>query len=223
LSPRVAAGTALVLLLLPGVGRAQPQVPPRDVGRIYWELVPTTEIFVRLIPEDPGGKPPLLYLIFQAFFPGRAQRDPYSGQPRWPSGTPARLVVTAQPFPRTVIRELSLQLVVDGKTLDLTAPTSRYRNLPCLVASDDCVPNAVEAELDASFLRSLVTARAVEGKALGFPIRLVAADQRALGEFVARIGLSEDALRRKQAGGRHEPRAMGPWLASGGGGLRLLQ
>jgi hypothetical protein len=185
------------LLLAAGIGLAQPQAPPREVRRIYWELVPTTEIYVRLIPEDPGGKAPLLYLVFQAFFPGRAGRDAYSGLPRWPSGAPKRIVVKAEPFPRTVIRELSLQLVVDGKRLDLTGPNSRYRNLPCLVASEDCVPNAVEAELEPSVLRTLAAAGAVEGTALGFPIRLVAADQRAIGEFIARIGLAGGAARRE--------------------------
>jgi hypothetical protein len=40
-------------------GWALAQSPPREVGRIYWELVPETEIWVRLIPEDPEGKPPL--------------------------------------------------------------------------------------------------------------------------------------------------------------------
>jgi hypothetical protein len=80
--------------------------------------------------------------------------------------------------------------VIDGRTVDLTGPGSRYRNIPCLVATEDCAPNGVEAELKAAILRSLVTARAVEGQALGFPIKLTRADQLALAEFVARIGLS---------------------------------
>jgi hypothetical protein len=75
----------------------------------------TTEIWLRLIPEHSEGKPPLVNLIFKAFFPGRAERDPYTGLPREPKGPPARLVLVAQPLPLTVIRELSLRLVATAR------------------------------------------------------------------------------------------------------------
>jgi hypothetical protein len=184
----------LVLLLCqgPGDGWVVAQGPTREVKRLYWDLFQTTEVWVRLVPEDPNGKPPLLNLVFQAFFPGRAERDPYSGLPRQPKGPPARLVLQAQPFPLTMIRELSLRLVIDGKTVELTGPASRYRNLPCLVATEDCSPNAVEAELEPTILRSLIAARAVGGQALGFPIKLTEADRLALTEFATRIDLPGD-------------------------------
>jgi hypothetical protein len=134
-------------LLLTQSGWALAQAKPREVGRTYWELLPEMEIWVRLIPEDPEGKPPLVNLVFHAFFPGRAERDPYTGLPQWPKGEPARLTLSAEPLPSTVIRELSLQLVVDGKTIDLTGPNGRYRTLPCVIPSGDCSPNAVEADL----------------------------------------------------------------------------
>jgi hypothetical protein len=179
---------ALLLFQAPGDGWAMVQ-GTREVKKLYWELFETTEIWIRLIPEDPDGKPPLVNLIFQAFFPGRAERDPYTGLPRDPKGPPARIVVQAQPLPLTVIRELSLRLVIDGRRIDLTGPTSRYRNLPCLVANGDCAPNAVEAELEPSALRSLIAATSVRGEALGFPIKLTDADRTALAEFATRIGL----------------------------------
>ncbi len=181
-----------LMLVAPESGWALSQTPPREVGRIYWELVPESEIWVRLIPENPDGKPPLVNLVFHAFYPGRADRDPYSGHPQWPKGAPARLTVSAEPLPLTVIQELSLQLAIDGRVVDLTGPNSRYRTLPCLGASIDCTPNAVEAELEPSILRSVVTARSVGGKALGFPIKLVVADQAAVSDFLARVGLAED-------------------------------
>jgi hypothetical protein len=176
-------------LLLFQSGWAVAQSPPREVGRIYWELVPETEIWVRLIPEDPAAKPPLVNLVFHAFFPGRADRDPYSGLPQWPKGTPARLTVSAEPLPLTVIQELTLQLDIDGVVTDLTGPNGRYRTLPypCLMG---CVPNAVEADVDATVVRSIAAARSAGGKALGFPIKLVQADHVAVGEFLARIGLA---------------------------------
>jgi hypothetical protein len=173
-------------------GWALTQSPPREVRRLYWELVPEMEIWVRLVPEAPEGNAPLINLVFHAFYPGRAERDPYTGLPAWPRGAPTRLAVSAEPLPTTLIRELSLRLKIDGQTVDLTGPESRYRNLPCLTASEDCVPNAVEAEISAPTLRSLAGAGSIEGRALGFPIKLVAADQLALKSFVARIGLSED-------------------------------
>jgi hypothetical protein len=180
----------LALLLFQGPGDGWALVPgTREVKRLYWDLFQTTEVWVRLVPENPDGKPPLVSLVFQAFFPGRAERDPYSGLPREPKGPPARLVVQAQPLPLTVIRDLSLRLFVDGKTVELTGPASRYRSLPCLVASDDCSPNAVEAELEPSLFRSLITARTVGGEALGFPVKLAEADRQAMAEFATRIGL----------------------------------
>jgi hypothetical protein len=185
------AMVSALTLVAPQSGWALTQAPPREVRRIYWELLPETEIWVRLIPEHPDGKPPLVNLVFHAFYPGRAERDPYSGLPQWPKGPPARLTVSAEPLPLTVIQELSLQLAIDGERIDLTGPHGRYRTLPCVVASTDCTPNAVEAALEPSVLRSLVTARSVGGKALGFPIKLVAADQLALGDFLARVGFAE--------------------------------
>jgi hypothetical protein len=182
----MASGLTLVLLQS---GWALTQSPPRQVGRVYWELVPQTEVWVRLVPEDPEGKPPLLNLVFHAFFPGRAERDPYSGLPQWPKRAPERLTVSAEPFPLTVIRELSLKLVIDGQTIGLTGPSSSYRTLPCVGMSMDCVPNAVEADVEPSMVRSVAAARSVTGEALGFPIKLVAADQAALGEFLAKVGL----------------------------------
>lgn len=88
-----------------------------------------------------------------------------------------------------VIPELSLRLVIDGTTVELTGPGSRYRHIPCLIATDDCAPNGVEADLEPSVLRSLIMARAVPGQALGFPIELTRADQVVLADFAARIGL----------------------------------
>jgi hypothetical protein len=179
----------LMLLLLqgPGDGWALTHAPPREVKRLYWELSETTEVWVRLIPEDPEGKPPLVNLVFQAFFPGRAERNPSTGLPQWPKGPPNRLAVRAQPLPTTLIRELSLRLVIDGKTIELTGPANRYRNIPCLVANEDCSPNAVDADLDPAVLRSLITAQTVGGEALGFPIKLTAADQLAVTDFAARV------------------------------------
>ncbi len=48
------------------VRMALTQAKPREVGRLYWELIPETEVWVRLIPEDPEGKPPLVNLAFRA-------------------------------------------------------------------------------------------------------------------------------------------------------------
>jgi hypothetical protein len=183
----------IVLLQAPGDGWALVHAPAREVRRLYWELAQMTEVWVRLIPEDPDGKPPLVNLVFQAYYPGRAGRDPYTGLPQEPKGPPARLAVRAEPLPLTVIRELSLRLVIDGKRFDLTGPGSRYRNLPCLVSSEDCVPNAVEAELDPSILRSLIAAKTVQGQALGFPVTLTGPDLLALTEFASRIGLRAEA------------------------------
>jgi hypothetical protein len=179
---------ALLLFQAPGDGWAMVG-DTRQVKRLYWDLFQTTEIWLRLIPEDRDGKPPLVSLVFQAFFPGRAERDPYSGLPREPKGPPARLVLRAQPLPLTVVRELSLRFTIDGRTVDLTGAGARYRYLYPCSPGDGCAANAVEAELEPSRLRSMIAARTVEGEALGFPIRLTAEDRPSLNDLAARIGL----------------------------------
>ena len=176
-----------LLLQSPGAGWVMAPTPPREVRRLYWELQETTEVWVRLTPGDPNAAPPLLSLVFQAFFPGRAQREAYSLLPQWPKGAPARLVVRVEPFPLTTVRDLTLRLELDGYSFDLTSPGSRYAMLSC---GDDCAPNAIEVDLDPTLLRALVAARTIRGEALGFPIQLTAADQRALGDFADRTGIS---------------------------------
>jgi hypothetical protein len=179
------------LFLFQGPGDGWALVPDsRQVKKLYWDLFQTTEVWVRLIPENPGGKPPLVGLIFQAYFPGRAERDPYTGQSRDPRGAPSKLVLRAQPLPMTVVSQLTLKLAIDDKTVDLTAPGASYRYLsPC---NEGCAANAVAADIDAALLRSLVKAQVVKGEALGFPIRLTADDQRALVEFAARVGVTPE-------------------------------
>jgi hypothetical protein len=186
----LALSSLILLAQVPGTGWVMAPTPPREVRRLYWELHETTEVWVRLTPGDLNGASPMVSLVFQALFPGHAQRDPYSGLPQWPKGKPARLVVRAEPFPLTAIRALSLQLTLDGHTFNLTGPGSRHTILPCGVGGcDGCAPNIVEAELDPALLRALTLARTVAGVALGLPIQLTSADQRALGEFAERAGV----------------------------------
>ena len=71
----------LGILLFQGPGDGWVLVPStRQVKRLYWDLFQTTEVWLSLIPEDPAGTRPLVTFIFQAFFPGQAERDPYSGR-----------------------------------------------------------------------------------------------------------------------------------------------
>jgi hypothetical protein len=179
----------LGILLFQGPGDGWVLVPDtRQVKKLYWDLFQTTEVWVRLIPQDPEGKPPLVSLIFQAFFSGKPERDPYTGQPRDPKGPPSKLELRAQPLPLTVVNQLTLKLVVDDKTVDLTAPGAAYRNLyPC--PDGECAANAVAAEIDPPRLRALIKAKLVKGEVLGIPIRLTPDDQRALAELATRIGV----------------------------------
>jgi hypothetical protein len=182
----------MVLLQGPGDGWTLAESPPREVRRVYWELFETTEIWVRLLPEGPHATPPFVNLIFQAYFPGRAKRDPYTGLLQWPKGEPQRLTLRALPLPLTMIRGLSLRLVIDGNKVDLTGTAHEYRYLGCPPGDLDCAPSGIEAEIKPSLLKSLTTAREIRGEALGFPIELREADQLALDDFTERIGLVEE-------------------------------
>ena len=186
-----AAAPLLLALITVGVAAASPQTPAktRDVRRLYWELQKRTEVYVRLIPEDAAGGKPLVSLTFRADFPGVAKRSPHDGLPEWPAGPPARVTITAEPLPSVLITELALRLQVDGTCVNLTPPGGRYRNIPCLVYSDDCAPSGVEAEIDPALLGALVDARSVEGVVLGFAVRLTREDQAAVNEFAARTRL----------------------------------
>jgi hypothetical protein len=150
-----------------------------------------------LIPVGPDGTPLRVHLVVQAFFPGRETREWNTGRSQWPKGPPARLTITAQAFPLTFsIPELALKLVIDGASVDLTAPGSNYRHIPCPIATEDCRPNGVETELEPRVLTSLIKARSVQGEALGFPFELTTADLDALREFAARIHISAASNRR---------------------------
>ncbi len=186
-----AAPLCLALIAL-GLAAASPQTPgkPREVRRLYWELEKRSEVYVRLIPEDSAGGKPFVSLTFRANFPGVAKRNPYDGLPEWPAGQPARVTLAAEPLPMVLIKALSLSLLVDGTSVNLTPPGGRYRNIPCFMASDDCAPFGVEAEIDPALLRALAEARTVEGLVLGFPVRLTKDDLAAVGEFASRVGLA---------------------------------
>lgn len=94
----------------------------------------------------------------------------------------------AQPFPLTLVRDLTLRFAFGGETLDLTGPGARYRYLyPMCSPEDQCAANGVEAEIGFPELRAIAAARSVRGEALGLPIALTAADRDALAKFLARV------------------------------------
>ena len=189
--------TRALLTAIVGLAFASPQggwgvtnAQPHQVSRIYWELLPATEVLVPLQPRKPDGTPVRFHLVFHAFYPGRADRDWQTGLPAWPRGAPARLAVTAQAFPLTfAIPELAIRFTIRGTVHDLTAPGSHYRNVPCSFASETCTPTGVEADLDVDVLRALVRASKVEGTALGTPFALTDTDREALRAFARRVGL----------------------------------
>jgi hypothetical protein len=185
---------ALLLLQGPGEGWNLVQAPPREVKRVYWDLFETTEVFVLLFPEGPQGEPQRVNLVFQAFFSGRAKRDPYTGLPQWPKGDPERLLMRVQPFPLTVVDELSLRLVVDDEAFDVGASCAGFHAgqrcqllFPC---SDGCYANGMSVEVEPELLQRLAEARVVTGTALGFPILLSADDVAAVGKFTEAIHLN---------------------------------
>jgi len=191
----------LLIALLPaqGPGDGWWLVPGvRQVDNLYYELFNTTEIWVRVIPEDPVGKPLLPSLVFKAFFPGRL---PYRGDDKRTleaKGPPSQLLLQAQVGPLSMIKGLpTLRLVIDGTTVDLMGSGARYRYRYSPQCSHDspCAVNGVEVELAPSILHSLITARSVTGEALGFAMKLTAEDQRALAQFEARIGLAGEKKR----------------------------
>jgi hypothetical protein len=181
----------LFLLQAPGEGWNVVQAAPREVKRVYWELFETTEVWVLLLPGGPDNEPSRVNLVFQAFFPGRAKRDPYSGLPQWPKGEPERITLRVQPFPLTVINEVSLRLVVDEEVFDLGASCQAPGGSgpPCqlLFPCPECFANGLSVEIQPTLLPRLAKARVVTGTALGVPILLTSEDLRAVGELSERI------------------------------------
>jgi hypothetical protein len=190
---------ALLLFQGPGEGWNLVQAPPREVRRVYWDLFETTEVWVLLLPKGPQGEPPLVNIVFQAFFSGRAKRDPYSKLPQWPKGEPERLTVRVQPFPMTVLKEPSLRLVVDDETFDLGASCKSPFGFggPCqrLYSGDSELGSAiigVSVEVQPALLQRLAKARVVTGTALGFPILLSSDDLGAVEKFAEAVHLKMD-------------------------------
>jgi len=80
----------------------------------------------------------------------------------------------------------SLQLVYDGKTVDLTGPTGSSRLVfPC----DDCAANGIDAEVKPAVLREFVLAARDGGTALGVSFVISSADRTALLDFVDQLRL----------------------------------
>jgi len=190
---------ALFMFQSPGEGWNLVQAPPREVKRVYWDLFETTEVWVLLLPGDPQGEPAPVNLVFQAFFSGRAKRDPYSKLPEWPKGEPERLTVRVQPFPTTVLKEPSLRFVVDDETFDLGAsckwPLGSGGPCQILYSGDSELGSAiigVSVEVQPPLLRRLAKARVVTGTALGFPILLSSDDLGAVGKFAEAVHLKVD-------------------------------
>jgi hypothetical protein len=141
-------------------------------------------------------------LVFQAFFPGRAHRDPYTGLPQEPKGAPARLVLKALPLPLTAIRQLSLRFLIDGDGVALADPggcsIAGASDASCFLLYPPCESNGplgcpangVGVRLEPSLQQAVATGKVVQGEALGFPFVLSVADHSALMNLGERIGLS---------------------------------
>jgi hypothetical protein len=183
---------SLFLLQVPGDGWNLSQAPPREVQRLYWDLFETTEVWVLLLPGGPQNQPQPVKIVFQAFFPGRAKRDPYSKlRPQWPKGEPERLTVRAQPFPMTVVDEFSLRLIVDEETFDLSQSCKGAVGTggPCQIQYSDSAIVGVSVDIPPALLKKVANARAVSGTALGLPIILASEDLVAIGKFAEAVHL----------------------------------
>ena len=179
----------LLLLLQVPTQASNPQLtPPRQIGRFYSETMKETRIWIRIVPECPGYESPMVELIFEAYFSGPAKKT-YSGRLKDPKGPPERVTLRALPWPRTVIRKLSLQINIDGNVFDLMALGMKYKTIALCRPDQNCSDTAVESELGPQTLRSLVSASTVGGEVLGFPVRFTQADQAALSEFAKRLSL----------------------------------
>jgi hypothetical protein len=185
---------ALFLLQGPAGEGWNLQTTPREVQRVYLDLLETTEVSLLLLPGGPEGEPLRVNMLFQAFFPGRAERDPYSKLPPWPKGAPERVTMTVRPLPLTVLKDTSLRLVVDGETFDLGESCGPLEvGGPCQVlysgsgiGSDSAIVG-ISAEIQPALLQRLAQARGVTGTALGFPILLSSNDVEAVSQFAERV------------------------------------
>lgn len=184
---------ALLLLQGPGEGWNLAQAPPGEVKKLYWDQFETTEVWVLLLPDGPKEEPQPVNMVFQAFFSGRAKRDRSSAHPSWPMGKPDRLALRVQPFPLTVVTQLSLQLVVDDEAFDLAAPCASPGGAgppECqLLFAGDGAANGFSVEIRPALLQRLANARVVTGTALGLPIVLSSDDLNIVREFAEAIHL----------------------------------
>ena len=168
----------LLLLQAPGEGWALTDIKPGEIGKLYWDLLDTTEVWVRLNPEVPDGKGPApLRLVFQAFYPGREPKGP-------PKRVGARVVGPA-------VADLSFRLTFDGRTVDLTGPDGSSRLLFPAPGCEDCSANGVDAEMKPNVLRALAAASNAAGTAMGVPFEISTADRKLLQAFVQQLGLRD--------------------------------
>jgi hypothetical protein len=165
----------LLALQAPGDGWALKESQPGEIGRVYWALFDTTEVWVRLDPDTPGGsgKAPLR-LVFQVFYQGREAKGP-----------PKRLGLRAV---GPAVADLSLRLTLDGTTIDLTGRDGSSRPLLPVPNCEECSANGVDAELKTSVWSRLMNAASVSGTALGVPFVLSSSDCRIIRSFAKEFG-----------------------------------
>jgi hypothetical protein len=91
----------------------------------------------------------------------------------------------------TVIRDLSLRIVIDDETLDLGAACESppRPGPPCqlLFPAPESFANGVSVEIQPAWLERLANARVVTGTVLGFPVVLSSDDLSAISKFAQAI------------------------------------
>jgi hypothetical protein len=114
----------LGILLFQGPGDGWALVPDaRQVKKLYWDLFQTTEVWIRVIPEDPAGKPPLVSddKTVDLTAPGAPYRYRYPCTPGEVCGANA----VAAEIDQALLRSLITARVAKGEALGFPASCPR--------------------------------------------------------------------------------------------------
>ena len=164
----------IAALFLAAVLQTNATPAPGQIGAFYFEALNESQVWVELSPEsvEPGPRPVLLNVTLR--FKGRRS-------PSAPEVADIRATSVHLAFPLRVRQPILRLVTSDGREYDLTAPG---RLSQFTASCEDCQLDTLTTRLAFEELREIARSPQVAMNALGFEVRLTAADLKMLAALI---------------------------------------
>ncbi len=167
-----------------GIGIDSTPSSPGEIRSQYFEVSNSTQIWIRLKPQDGTGKVAPINLIFTATFPGKK-----------PDHMPSEIEIRAQVDPLFIAPKFTLVLTPHpGRPLDLMGPLGASKNsigtsfhyLPNCPGGG-CAITAVVSYLPWDMFLQIAQSESLKGDVLGVDVTFHQSDLEALRAFAKKL------------------------------------